>query len=509
MKKLLIILFILFSFSLFGCAKKESNITIKQIKVKDFYTKEVIDAIDTKISMNHKTLKHDVEIFQKNAFMITFVDHSVYHIPTDKFLTFDKTLVKNVWMFEEYLYVEFDDKYEAYNYKTGKRMFEFVISPDKDYDFYNDLIIEHEKVEDVFTEIKRYEFRAYELLEEPDKKDPLKSFEFYTFKDFQYSDNNDGITIFKDNKFYDYYAFEPYLEDWFFLENGNFLFLYVIPLPNESIEYDYLEGSQKRNYHYILYNVAKKKIERIELDILLKYVLPKNEIFPFGFDNFVAYQKIDKQTKMLLDKPIQGAINNDLNTLYPLEFEFGIPRNIIPLYDNLFAVQTEYGMILINEKNKVLNQLLFDKNKYNVNVYKNATVMLTASNEVYLYNLKTGELIKGGLNYTFLSAGAYILKDEDNEKYYLFSGGELLQLSGNAERILGYFYKVEQGTSSSYYYMDNTLLFSTDDLVISEQIHDEYHSTRPSIYTYLFTYTENGRKVYEVVRVIIYYPEID
>ncbi len=508
MKKWLIVLLISFSFLLFGCTKKEGEITTKKLNVKDFYTEELIDAMTTKIGMTHKTLNYDVEIYQRNPFMIVFIDQSVYHILTDKFLAFDKSLAQDIVMYEEYLYVEFNDKHLVFSYKTGEQIFEFVKSHNKNYAFYDELIIVFDDVEGSFKETKRYQFRTYELLEEPDKKNPLESFEFGIVKDYQYSYSNDGITLFKDNKFYDYYAFEPYLDGWYFLENGNILSLYIIPLLNDDIEYDYLEGSQKYSYHYVLYNTGKKKAERLELDILIRYIFPKTEMFPFKFDNYVSYQKIDKETKMLQNKSTQGAISNDLKTVYPLEFDFGVARNIIPLFDDLFAVQTEYGMVLINGKNKVINQLLFDNNRYNTRVYKNATVMLMASNEAFLYNLKTGELIKGGVKYTYIGFDSYILKDEENDKYYLFYSGELLQLNGKAERVKDYLYKVEHNTSYNYYYIDNTFLFNTDSPVNCEQIYNIYHSTS-TIYTYLCSYKKNGAWVYEIIRVTVDHPIVD
>lgn len=500
MKKWLIVLLVSFSFLLFGCNKKESEVTTKQLIVKDFYSEEFADAMYPKMSMTQKTIRNDETISGENQFVLVFFDFAVYHFEKEKFLEFDKSQGKGVYLHQQYLRVELIDKHLIFNYKTGEQLLELVKNSDFEYTFDENLIIVYELSGGVRTEIKRYYFEDYELLKSAPKKDPLKSIYLGTFEEYNYFSNSDGITLFKDDKFYDYYAFEPRMRNWNFLENGNILILYMIELPNESLEYDVRDGSLKYNYYYVLYNTAKKKFNRVDLDILIGYIQPKSEENPIKVDNYISYKKIDKQNKMIVhDRTYYGGISNDLSKLYPLEFEFGIPRYIVPLDNDLFAAYTEYGIVLINGKNKVINQIAFDEDEYEATVYRNATVLLKEANEAFIYDLKTGELIKGGnLGYAYLSFNVYILRD-DEDKYYIFNG-EFKELEGEAYRYMmySYFYKVKTETSFNYYFLDGTLLFTTDSEVFYKEVYCGDYTT------YILYYMdENAKLIFEIIKVYI------
>lgn len=73
MKKWLIVLLVSFSFLLFGCNKKESEVTTKKLIVKDFYSEEFVDATYPKISMKQKTIRNDVTISGVNQFVLVFL----------------------------------------------------------------------------------------------------------------------------------------------------------------------------------------------------------------------------------------------------------------------------------------------------------------------------------------------------------------------------------------------------------------------------------------------------
>ncbi len=73
MKKWLIVLLVSFGFLLFGCTKKESEVTTKKLMVKDFYTKEYIEAQTPKITMTQKTIRNDDSISGVNEFVLVFL----------------------------------------------------------------------------------------------------------------------------------------------------------------------------------------------------------------------------------------------------------------------------------------------------------------------------------------------------------------------------------------------------------------------------------------------------
>ncbi|MGI6360623.1 MAG: hypothetical protein ACOX02_06355 [Acholeplasmatales bacterium] len=498
MKKWLIVLLVSFGFLLFGCTKKESEVTTKKLMVKDFYTKEYIEAQTPKITMTQKTIRNDDSISGVNEFVLVFFNFAVYHFEKEEFIEFDKSSAKGVYLHQQYLRVDFTNKYLIFNYKTGEQLLELIKNPNFEYTFNENLIVVYEWIEGVRTETKRYYFEDHELLDGAPKKDPLESLYLGTFKDYRYFHNSDGITLFKDNKFYDYYAFEPSMRNWNFLENGNILILYINELPSESLEYDISEGTLKYNYHYVLYNTAKKKANRVELDILINYIQPKSEYNPIKMDNYIGYQKIDKQNKMIVHgRTYYGGISNDLSKLYPLEFDFGVPRYINPLDNELFAVHTEYGIVLIDGKNKVINQLTFNEDEYDVTVYGNATVMLREANEAFIYNLKTGELIKGGdLGFAYLSYKKFLLRD-DKDKYYIFDG-EFKELNGQTFPFRNQFYKVKDGTSFNYYFIDGTLLFNTNREVFYKEVYCGDYTA------YILYYMdENAKLIFEIIKVSV------
>lgn len=490
MKKRLIIL-VLFSFLLFGCSG-----STKKFVMKDAFPKEFTEMMIPKVSMSQKTLKHDAEISQMNGFVIVFNDFSIYHIELDKFLQFDKTSTNFINLNGQYLIVNNTDEYLIFSYKTGTKLLTLEKGLTLNFEFnYNEIIVS-ELIEGSYQEKERYYFEDYEIVEVAPKEDQLIEPNLNQVKKYEYMANVEGITFFKDGKFYSYYKFEENRDSWYFLENGNILILYITELPNESTEYDYVDGAQKCKYKYVLYEVSKKKEKVVELDVIINFLMPRTEDFPVGWDNMIGYRKIDKKTKLIDENLSNGGISNNLKTITPLEFDFGMPENVTIIDGGLFALEMDYGIFLISGKNKIINQLIFDVDSYDVEIFRNATVMLTRGGETLIYNLKDGELLKKDIEVIdSLNLDTYILKNGD--KYYIFNG-EFIEYNKEVLRVNEMFYRVEGADAHfNYYFLDGTRIFNTDQMVTNKRSYGNNYTI------YVFSYVKDGAMVHEIVKVVV------
>lgn len=489
MKKRLIIL-VLFSFLLVGCSH-----STKKFVMKDAFPKKFTELMTPKVSMSHKTLNYDVEISQMNEFVIVFNDFSIYHVELEEFLQFDKTTTNFINLNGQYLLINNTNEYLVFSYKTGKKLLTLEKGLTFDFQFnYNEIIV-RELIEGSYQEKEKYYFKDYDLLEEVQEEDLLISPNLNKVKKYEYMSNSEGITLFKDGKFYTYYQFEENMKSWYFLENGNILTLYIKELPNDSKEYDFIDGVKKCKYKYVLYEISKKREKVVELNIIIGFLMPKNDQFPIGWDNVIGYKKIDKETKVLDEKSSNGGISNNLKTITPLEFDFGMPRDVTIIDGGLFALEMEYGIFLINGKNKIVNQLIFDVDSYGVDILRNATVMLTINGKTIIYNLKKGESLKKDIEIIdSLNLDTYILKD--NDKYYVFNG-EFTEYDKEVSKVNDMFYKVEGTTYFNYHFIDGNKIFNTDQSV-------NYNSSYGGTYTlYVFSYPKGGAIVHEIVKVVV------
>ena len=195
--------------------------------------------------------------------------------------------------------------------------------------------------------------------------------------------------------------------------------------------------------------------------------MPRTEDFPVGWDNMIGYRKIDKKTKLIDENLSNGGISNNLKTIIPLEFDFGMPENVTIIDGGLFALEMDYGIFLISGKNKIINQLIFDVDSYDVEIFRNATVMLTRGGETLIYNLKDGELLKKDIEVIdSLNLDTYILKNGD--KYYIFNG-EFIEYNKEILAVNEMFYRVEGADARfNYYFLDGTKIFNTDQMVTNK-----------------------------------------
>lgn len=466
MKKIVIALLLLFSVSLVSCKKNElpsgsANTSFEKLTIGEIYTKELIENMDEKETITKEHVAVDADINFSDSYLIKFSNNRVYSISSKTFFPIDLTDSPTVSTNNQYVLVTFAEKYEVYHYIKAELLYRFN-KADATYTFnYNNIY--EEKDVDGETVTKTYKFSNYQPIDEPVVVDenPIADLGFFTIGKYAYRDDSVGVTIFKENKLYAHYFFEVGYENHFYLENGNILIQHVLRLPNDSDEYTYIDSNVKYKLTHYLYDVASKTAKVVNLNILIQFLQYKSEQFPIKVDNMIGFNTIDSAARLIVPIDRMGSLSNGLK-LREVQLEFGQVNELMAFNEKSFAIGIDYGYYLINDKNELINSMTFNRGVYNSRLFKNETLLLRniATDAIFIYNLRTGELLHKGYQHVHDNDSMVLLLKDD--AYYSFNG-ELTKLDGEfGYTVHSSIYTVRDGTTYKHYYKDGTHLFNTD-----------------------------------------------
>jgi hypothetical protein len=483
MKKIIIFVIILGSLLLGGCTDKKgeiikdgANASYPELYLKDAFTGQFWETFQTRrtMSMNNVDIE-DGAIVEYNALAIVYPNSVVYSILNKKFFYINNPSQATVSLGNrQYVLAEDPNEFRVYSLLTTEGLYTYVKDPKITVNFYNDYIEKFELVNGVWELTDTKTFRNFKPVEptDDDSFDPLAVPDNVNLiNGYSYDNDATGIDIFKDGKYYARYYFEPLMEDFFVLGNGNILTLHLREILDiEKEEYDFKQGGKYYDIFYYLYNVEDKNIRQVELPIYIDNIIQKSNFYKIGIDTLASFRSIDSRTKTITDVTRMGSLTNNLE-IKEFNFDFDISNFNIEYIEGTrnYIFENNVGAFLVNDKNKVINALLYDSNIYNLHVYDNETAVLVNSNtqKAYIYKLSDSTRVVPG-EYEFmgiLSGGVKTIILKRGTQFYRYDGNlhEILGEVTLYDRYRG-IYLAKSEDDYKFYYADGTHLFSTTNL---------------------------------------------
>lgn len=423
---------------------------------------------------------------------MVFSNNKVYSLETNKYFDIDQAGLSHVIYSYQYILANYETKYLVYHYLTGELLYNIPRNQNDDYLFNEDYIsVRGLNQSGDYVEKERYEFRDYKPLVQDglEKEDPLKVERKIKVKDYSYSFGVSGVSIYKDNKFYSYYAYDSGFKDYFVLESGNILTSHQIQVDFLSDDYDYLVNGAKYKMYYYLYDVKEKKAIRKNIPIIIEMVVRKQENFPCEVDAMITFKTIDPLTKTVSQNFRLGSIDNKLN-IREVNLGVGEIYDFYPINENLFVIQAGVNdLFLIDGNNNILNTFIYNKQDYTHIIFDNETIMLVSKDflqHVFIYNLRTSELLHEGYRYINRVKNQVILKKDDN--YYAYNG-DFTQLEEPYSYLSGGapVYIKKNGALYDYYHEDGTFLFSSNSMYAYYQL-----ERTTGLKIHIYSYEING-----------------
>lgn len=498
MKKILTVLLLLSSFLLVGCEKFQKdkiggpNTSYENLEIKKIFTKGVIDFFKPETKLTITTLEENAWLEYSNSRIMVFSNNKVYSLETNKYFDIDQAGLSHVIYSYQYILANYETKYLVYHYLTGDLLYNIPRNQNDDYLFNEDYIsVRGLNQSGDYVEKERYEFRDYKSLVQDglEKEDPLKVERKIKVKDYSYSFGVSGVSIYKDNKFYSYYAYDSGFKDYFVLESGNILTSHQIQVDFLSDDYDYLVNGAKYKMYYYLYDVKEKKAIRKNIPIIIEMVVRKQENFPCEVDAMITFKTIDPLTKTVSQNFRLGSIDNKLN-IREVNLGVGEIYDFYPINENLFVIQAGVNdLFLIDGNNNILNTFIYNKQDYTHIIFDNETIMLVSKDflqHVFIYNLRTSELLHEGYRYINRVKNQVILKKDDN--YYAYNG-DFTQLEEPYSYLSGGapVYIKKNGALYDYYHEDGTFLFSSNSMYAYYQL-----ERTTGLKIHIYSYEING-----------------
>ncbi len=503
MKKIIMFILILGSLLLGGCMgskrgeiiKDGANASYDKLYLKDALSADFwanFDEIRTMSAFIIDEIPARTAPTETNAFAIRYAPTTIYSILNKKFFLINNESNATVHPFgdRQYLLSEDRNEFRVYSFLTTEGIYAFVKDPNYDYNFEDDYIEKFELIDGQWELKNTYYFEDYKAVEKAGDFSPfLDLSQLLEVNGYYYQNDISGIDIFKNGKYYTRYYFEPLMDDYFILGNGNILTLHIREIPNIEVEdYDYTDSGLYYEYFYYLFDVKDKTVRLVELPIIIDALQPKSNFFPLSVDSMMWFRPVDPRTKTIVDVQKIGALMNNLE-IKELEFDFnagGLNIGYIKGTKN-YVFETDLGAFLVSDKNKVINSLLFNPNDYDFYYFDNETCVLVDSftNDAYIYKLSdSSKVAEGEIEYRGRFTGNRdILLLKKGNTYYKFDG-TLQELSGDAtvfDSARGIYY-IKVGEEYRFYYIDGTSLFITKNLA----------SVRRSSYSY---YPEPNKRI--------------
>ena len=140
MKKITIVVLLLFSTFLISCKKTElptgsANTTFEKLNLGDIYTKEFIEKYTYKETITKESLSVDASISSSDQYIILFDNGRVYSLVSKMFFPIDLTDSPAVSVNNQYVLVTRDETYEVYHYLKAQKLHTFD-KTEATYNFY-------------------------------------------------------------------------------------------------------------------------------------------------------------------------------------------------------------------------------------------------------------------------------------------------------------------------------------------------------------------------------------
>ena len=496
MKKTILIFLLLFSTLLVGCTKKETtggaNTTHPKVNLKDIYTKDYFEQQKISVvTVSVGTIQHESAIVDQNWYLIQFASNKVYSTHLNKDLDFEPSMAVDVDISNHYIYVENPTEYLIFHTITLEKLHTLPKDSTKyAYTFERFYILVEDIVdgENVFN--ARYNFLRYQPVDNADPSEsPLILPGSFKINDYTYDQTANGVIIYKDDAFYAHYYYEAAHDNSFFLANGNILTQHKINLPEEALEYDYIESGVKYKLMHYLFEVSSKKVKVVDLPINILSLQSKSEETPYNVDNYITFNTIDAVSKTIVKIIRQGALSNSLK-VSEIVLDFGTINSFKQLSVDTFFIRSGNGLFLVNGENKIINSIYIDYQNYSYFICDDATIIIynDSTTKAFIYDLKDGKLLYEGYTYiTVLTTGNRFALEKDDE-YYIYDNGNLEKIDGEFEELFGQpFYRVEKDGLYTYYHLDGTTLFKSDVVATIKAASEpvSFGSIRIFTYTYL------------------------